>query len=170
MIKAPAATLAPFDKAEKPQVSPRLDASFIKIRQTLPGYASFTELAALHEGSARRQPGAAFMPVFIGFLRGCGAAKIQPQLTRTNVHRTCTPLNKTAHIDSRADAAIPICCDRHNFATGDTRGSGCERRRDPRTPSSLAVRAEGIREGAAEPAPAEELGKRWRFFPTYTAV
>jgi hypothetical protein len=74
MIKAPAATLAPFDKAEKPQVSPWLAASFIKNRQALAGYASFTELAALHEGSRKTAAWAAIMPVSIGFLRGCGAA------------------------------------------------------------------------------------------------
>jgi hypothetical protein len=67
MINALAATLAPFDKAEKPQVFPRLAASFIKNRQTLAGYASFTELAALHEGSAGRRPGLQLYPSLLVF-------------------------------------------------------------------------------------------------------
>src|ERR1700730_1289354 len=59
------------------------------------------------------------MPVSIGFLRGCSAAQTQPTLTQTDVRRTCTPSGKTAHIHSRPDAAVPICRDRHNSATGD---------------------------------------------------
>jgi len=75
MIKAPAATLAPFDKAEKPQVSPRLDASFIKIRQTLPGYASFTELAALHEDPQDASLGLHLCPSLLAFCAGAARQK-----------------------------------------------------------------------------------------------
>jgi hypothetical protein len=119
MIKALAATLAPFEKAEKPQVFPRLAASFIKERQCAGRLRIVCGLAALHEGSARRRLGAAIMPISTGFLRGCGAAYAQPRRTQPDVRRTCTPSDKTAHVDSMPDAAIPICRNRHNFTTGD---------------------------------------------------
>jgi hypothetical protein len=70
MIKALAATLAPFDKAEKPQVSPRLDVSFIKKRQCAGSYPSFAGLAALHEGSARRRLGLQLCPFLLAFCAG----------------------------------------------------------------------------------------------------
>jgi hypothetical protein len=70
MIKALAATLAPFDKAEKPQVSPRLDASFIKKRQCAGRLRVVCGLAALHEGSARRRLGLQLCPFLLAFCAG----------------------------------------------------------------------------------------------------
>jgi hypothetical protein len=168
MIKALAATLAPFDKAEKPQVSPRLDVSFIKKRQCAGRLPVVCGARCAARGIRKTAARAAVMPISIGFLRGCGAAHAQPRRTQTDVRRTCTRSDKTAHIDSKADAAIPICCDRHNFATGDLRGLGAERagldgqrvagQRGPQQSS-------GNMEGATEPAACRRVGQALALFP-----
>ena len=132
-----------------------------------------------HRQATRRQRGSlqrmrqavavAPIPVSIGFLRRCGAAQAQPPLAQAKVRRACTPWNDTAHIRSRPDPGVPICLDRHNSATGHSPalvGDGMT------STARGGNRAARLREsqGTTGWPPAEDLGKRWRFFPTYAEV
>jgi hypothetical protein len=74
-------------------------------------------------------------------------------------------LNDDAHIRGMPESAVPICLDRHNFATDrrslvENETTWTHRGRDRRKTGE---------EGNAQP-PAKELGKRWRFFATYAEV
>src|SRR5258708_31043070 len=111
------ATLAPFIEREKPQVSPRLAASFIKncngirrLRAAQCRPSDWTE-------QSRRQPRDTVVPVLIGFLRQYAAASRSSADAQVDGHPAFKRLNDDAHIHSTADSAVPICNDRHNFAT-----------------------------------------------------
>jgi len=71
-------------------------------------------------------------------------------------------LNDAAHIPGRPGSAVPICLDRHNFATDNS--LSVPLRHPPRW--TTAQKAKGNR---GLPS-AKELGKRWRFFPTYAEL
>ena len=83
-------------------------------------------------------------------------------LAQAEVHRTFTGLNDAAHIHGRPDREVPICLDRHNFATDNSLSALL--RLPPRWTS--ARKGKGNR---GLPS-AKELGKRWRFFPTYAEL
>jgi hypothetical protein len=71
-------------------------------------------------------------------------------------------LNDAAHIAGRPDSTVPICLDRHNFATGKLS-----------VDTATSVRGAGTRgrpRGVPQVLSAKELGKRWRFFPTYAEL
>jgi hypothetical protein len=84
-----------------------------------------------------------------------------------HIRRTCTRWNDAAHIRSNLKLAVPICLNRHNFAT-------------EHSPVRNEIDRCGGRPGAAKTKEtpsdsqrvpdAKELGKRWRFFPTYAEV
>jgi len=105
------------------------------------------------------------MPVSIGFSRQYAAASRSSADAQVDVRPAVRRLNDDAHIRSTAESEVPICLDRHNFATdrsslrrkrNDKDRRGCDRRK-------TAERRDGQ-------LPAKELGKRWRFFATYAEV
>ena len=110
-------------------------------------------------GKLARTAAGRVMPIFIGFQPSSGAAQTRALLIRMEVGRAFTRLNDTAHTHSRPESAVPICRDRHSFATamwpsrapdiGPTEQPN-ERPRESRRLSA-----------------AKELGSCWRFFPTY---
>jgi hypothetical protein len=57
------------------------------------------------------------VPVLIGFLRQYAAASRSSADAQIDVHPAFQRLNDDAHIHSTAESAVPICRDRHNFAT-----------------------------------------------------
>jgi hypothetical protein len=65
-----------------------------------------------------------------------------------------------------AKSAVPICIDRHNSATGYLPVFASQEARSTAAVAAQARRTKGIR-GLL---PAKELGKSWRFFPTYVEV
>ena len=84
---------------------------------------------------------------------------------QVDAHPAFKRLNDDAHIHSTAESAVPICRDRHNFATDR---SSRRRKRDDmerrgRCRCKKAQGSDGL-------PPAKELGKRWRFFATYAEV
>src|SRR5438105_1270256 len=63
---------------------------------------------------------------------------------------------------ARPDSTVPICLDRYNFATGQFAAS---------VPTSSAAEATARKAKGNRGLPsANELGKRWRFFPTYAEL
>ena len=105
------------------------------------------------------------VPVLIGFLRQYAAASRSGADAQVDVRPAFQRLNDDAHIHSTADSAVPICLDRHNFATDR---SGLRRKRNDmerrgRYRCKTADGSDGL-------PPAKELGKRWRFFATYAEV
>jgi len=85
--------------------------------------------------------------------------------TQLDVRPAFKPLNDDAHIRCTAGSAVPICPDRHNFATYR---SGLRRKRNDmdRRERNRCKTAEG----SDGQLPAKGLGKRWRFFATYAEV
>jgi hypothetical protein len=84
-----------------------------------------------------------------------------------HIRRTCTRWNDAAHIRSNLKLAVPICLNRHNFATKHPPVRAGDRVR------STAARAAKTKETPSDSQrvpDAKELGKRWRFFPTYAEV
>jgi hypothetical protein len=67
------------------------------------------------------------VPVLIGFLRQYAAASRSSADAQVDVHPAFQRLNDDAHIHGTADSAVPICLDRHNFATDR---SSLRRKRD----------------------------------------
>src|SRR6202035_38373 len=57
------------------------------------------------------------MPNFIGFSQPSVAAQKPEPSTQFEVGGRCTPSNDPAHMSGRPAWAVPICTDRHNFAT-----------------------------------------------------
>ncbi len=142
-----------------PQVSSRM-------APCISGLRVFRATRCTAHGKYPESGGMTVMPIFTGFLRSRSAAYPQPQRQRIALRRACTPRNEIAHIRGRPDPAVPICRDRHNSATAHSpfsAGSGT---------ISMFRRAldEGKTRGIAWRWSAEELGKRWRFFPTYADV
>src|SRR6266852_6528032 len=111
------ATLAPFIEREKPQVSPRLAASFIKNRNGIRRLRAARCRPSDWTEQSRRQPRDMVVPVLIGFLRQYAAASRSSADVQVDVHPAAIRLNDDAHIHSTADSAVPICFDRNNFAT-----------------------------------------------------
>jgi hypothetical protein len=110
--------------------------------------------------------GIAIMPVFIGFLHCCETAQAPALLTQAGISLNCTRPRVAAHIRGRPALAVPICLDRHNFATE----TFANLRRTPDTWAAAENDRTAKANGITRPSPAEELGKRWRFFPTYAEV
>src|SRR6266852_8897947 len=111
------ATLAPFIEREKNQVSPWLAASFIKNRNGIRRLrAARCRLSDWTEHSWR-QPRDTVVPVLIGFLRQYAAASRSSADAQVDALPAVKRLNDDAHIHGTADSAVPICLDRHNFAT-----------------------------------------------------
>jgi hypothetical protein len=117
MLETVAATLAPFIEREKPQVSPPLAASFIKNRNGIRRLRAAECEPSDWTGQARRQPRDAVVPILIGFLRQYAAASRSSADAQVDVRLAFKRLNDDAHISSRVESAVPICLDRHNFAT-----------------------------------------------------
>jgi hypothetical protein len=105
------------------------------------------------------------VPVLIGFLRQYAAASRSSADAQVDVRLAFQRLNDDAHIHGTADSAVPICLDRHNFAT-DRFSPGRRRNDMERRGHDRSKKAEGS-DGLP---PAKELGKRWRFFATYAEV
>jgi hypothetical protein len=105
------------------------------------------------------------VPVLIGFLRQYAAASRSSAGAQVDVHPAFKRLNDDAHIHSTAGSTVPICLDRHNFATDR---SGLRRKQDDmeRRGRYRCKKAEG---NDGQP-PAKELGQCWRFFSTYPEV
>jgi hypothetical protein len=57
------------------------------------------------------------VPVLIGFLRQYAAASRSSADAQVDALPAVRRLNDDAHIRSTAESAVPICLDRHNFAT-----------------------------------------------------
>ena len=68
-------------------------------------------------GQSRRQPRDMVVPVLIGFLRQYAAASRSGADAQVDVRPAFQRLNDDAHIHSTAGSTVPICLDRHNFAT-----------------------------------------------------
>jgi hypothetical protein len=116
-------------------------------------------------GQSWRQLRDTVVPVLIGFLRQYAAASRSSADAQVDALPAVRRLNDDAHIHGTADSAVPICLDRHNFATD--RCSLRRKRNDTdRRGSDRCKKAEG---SDGQP-PAKELGKRWRFFATYAEV
>jgi hypothetical protein len=112
-----AATLAPFVKPEKPQVSPRLAGSFIKNGRYIGNRTVFpADLRAATRGHERTEV-ITKMCISIAFSPNYGAAQTQPQRSRNGACHSCTRSDNPAYIRGRPDRAVPICRDRHNYAT-----------------------------------------------------
>jgi hypothetical protein len=67
IAKLVAATLARFAKAEKPQLSPRLGASFTKKRRQISGIRLNARTASLHQFNPRQSPDLRLSLVLLGF-------------------------------------------------------------------------------------------------------
>jgi hypothetical protein len=169
VIETVAGTLAPFAGREKPQLFPWLAASLIKNSRWISELRLRRAACGTARSYRRAIPGIAVMPIFIGFLYYCSATKAPGLLTQTGIRWDCTRGREAAHIRSRPALAVSICPDRHNFATELFANSG--RRRDI-WPAAMAPDARNARntKRIARSLPAEELGKRWRFFSTYADV
>jgi hypothetical protein len=105
------------------------------------------------------------VPVLIGFLRQYAAASRSGAGAQVDALPAVKRLNDDAHIHGTADAAVPICLDRHNFAT-ERRSLDRKRNHIDRRGRERCKKPE---ESERQP-PAKELGKRWRFFATYAEV
>jgi hypothetical protein len=71
------------------------------------------------------------MPVLIGFLRQFAAASRSSAGAQVDALVAVRRLNDDAHIHGTADSAVPICLDRHNFATDRCRLRRKTKRRGP---------------------------------------
>jgi hypothetical protein len=167
VIQALAATFAPFAKPEKPQLSPRLAASFIKNGRCISGLRVANTHRCIARGKSRMKVGETVMPVSIGFLRESGAGQTPRPHARIDLHRTCIQCNDAAQLRSNpwqgsSDLCRPSQFCNRQFAgarqgtPGIGRGEGNPEHRKNERISSLP--------------PAKELGKGWRFFPTYAEV
>jgi hypothetical protein len=84
----------------------------------------------------------------------------------------CTQWNDAAHLRSRPDWPIPIWFEPSQFCNREfarTAAGNGDRDRAPASRKRQRIQ-KGIKQGITGLPPAEELGKRWRFFPTYARV
>jgi hypothetical protein len=105
------------------------------------------------------------VPVLIGFLRQYAAASRSSADMQVDLDPAFKRLNDDAHISSRVESAVPICLDRHNFAT-----DRCSHRRNETTWTAAGATDAKRPGGSGGLPPAKELGKLWRFFATYAEV
>jgi hypothetical protein len=121
MIEALKATLAPFAKCEKPQLSTSPAASFIKNGPCIGGVnAFFASLAAPHEANSRRRLGLRIHLFLLAFRDDWVDRRHYRRLPPTAL---CTRWNDAAHIRSSRDLLVSICFNRYNYATGIFRRS-----------------------------------------------
>jgi hypothetical protein len=83
VIAAVAATVAPFAGGEKPQLFPWNDASLIKNSRRISELHLYSAACCTARSSRGVTAGMTVMPIFIGFLRYCGAAQADAPVTRT---------------------------------------------------------------------------------------
>jgi hypothetical protein len=163
VIKALAATLAPFAEAEKPQLSPWLAASFIKNSRCISGLGD----ANSHRCIAPDNPGSAVGDtVTPGFTwlsaqtwpRGRSQDRPRDSISATLVHSGMILLIFAAGLTNRFRFVAPVTILQQT--DGWSRREATRHRPWRSQPvhriSSLLL--------------AEELGKRWRFLPTYAEV
>jgi hypothetical protein len=103
--------------------------------------------------AARRPPRDAVVPVLIGFLRQYAAASRSSAGAQVDALPAVKRLNDDAHIHGTADSAVPICLDRHNFAT-----DRCSLRRKKETTWTAA---EAIDAKRPREATGNRLQKSW---------
>jgi hypothetical protein len=163
IAKVVAATLARFAKAEKPQLSPRVGASFTKNRRQISGIRLNGAGRFAASVQTRGNPGPAVALGFVGFLNRTRVRKTRAAVAPGDIE--CAPIRRydAAQIPGRTwFQRFGFRLERHNSATGSRSRAG----EFNASSSQQATEARRI----TGPCPAEELGIGWRFFPTYTLV
>jgi hypothetical protein len=145
-----------------PQVSSRTG-------RTPAGYASFAGLAVLHEASTRGRFWLQLCPFLLAFCAGAAQRRHNrgsPKFTSAApVHHRTKLLIFTAGLmrQFRFVATVTVLQQRIH---GSWWGTGRHRR----PAGATQQQRPGITQQAKGRQHAEELGKRWRFFPTYAEV
>ena len=119
-----------------------------------------------------RQSRGTVLPVFIGFLRQFAAMLATGPGTQFEACRVLPRSDDPAHVHGMPDPMVPICSRPSQFCNR-LFPVRVKRDIDPPPMRITPAKAEVMQEsgeGDCRPPPAFGLGKRWRFFTTYTGV
>jgi hypothetical protein len=114
--------------------------------------------------------GVAIVPILIGILRRSGARQVQAPLAPKDPTATSRDGMMLLILAAALIKAVPICLDRHNSATDSLPAAIGDRTTSTAAEATARQWPGESAKGIAGKSLAKELGKRWRFFPTYTEV
>jgi hypothetical protein len=117
MIEALDQTLALFVKHEKPQVSPRLAASFIRNGRQTPIFRDIRSTDGIENAGVGGLMELALYLFLLAFCDSLTPRRGGLAFDRSDAMAVLAGRNRAAHIRGTLGPAVRFCVERHNFAT-----------------------------------------------------